>query len=141
MTDSSPPQEQPAIRIIAMPADANYYGDVFGGWLMNMMDLAASSVACRESGGRAVTVAIDAVAFHHPVHIGDEVSVYARLASVGRTSMKIAVEAWQRALATGGSHDAYTKATFTFVAVDQSGKPRLSSQGGRSERASGFRPG
>jgi acyl-CoA thioesterase YciA len=124
MTDSSPPQEQPAIRIIAMPADANYYGDVFGGWLMNMMDLAASSVACRESGGRAVTVAIDAVAFHHPVHIGDEVSVYARLASVGRTSMKIAVEAWQRALAAEATMRV-TEATFTFVAVDQSGKPRL----------------
>ena len=123
MTASSPPQEQPAIRIIAMPADANYYGDVFGGWLMNMMDLAASSVASRESGGRAVTVAIDAVSFHHPVHIGDEVSVYARLASTGRTSMKIAVEAWQRAL-SGEASTRVTEATFTFVAVDQSGKPR-----------------
>lgn len=123
MTDFTPPKEQPAIRIIAMPADANYYGDVFGGWLMNMMDLAASSVASRESGGRAVTVAIDAVAFHHPVHIGDEVSVYARLASVGRTSMKIAVEAWQRALSSEAS-TRVTEATFTFVAVDQTGKPR-----------------
>ncbi|HWF64607.1 MAG TPA: acyl-CoA thioesterase [Rhizomicrobium sp.] len=123
MTASSPAQEQPAIRIIAMPADANYYGDVFGGWLMNMMDLAASSVASRESGGRAVTVAIDAVSFHHPVHIGDEVSVYARLASTGRTSMKIVVEAWQRAL-SGETSTRVTEATFTFVAVDQSGKPR-----------------
>jgi acyl-CoA thioesterase YciA len=123
MTASSQPKEQPAIRIIAMPADANYYGDVFGGWLMNMMDLAASSVASRKSGGRAVTVAIDAVSFHHPVHIGDEVSVYARLASVGRTSMKIAVEAWQRAL-SGETSTRVTEATFTFVAVDQSGKPR-----------------
>jgi acyl-CoA thioesterase YciA len=123
MTASSPPKEQPAIRIIAMPADANYYGDVFGGWLMNMMDLAASSVASRESGGRAVTVAIDAVSFHHPVHIGDEVSVYARLASTGRTSMKIAVEAWQRAL-SGETSTRVTEATFTFVAVDQNGKPR-----------------
>jgi acyl-CoA thioesterase YciA len=123
MKASSPPQDQPAIRIIAMPADANYYGDVFGGWLMNMMDLAASSVASRESAGRAVTVAIDAVSFHHPVHIGDEVSVYARLASVGRTSMKIVVEAWQRALA-GDAATQVTEATFTFVAVDQDGKPR-----------------
>ena len=123
MTAASPPKEQPAIRIIAMPADANYYGDVFGGWLMNMMDLAASSVASRESGGRAVTVAIDAVSFHHPVHIGDEVSVYARLASTGRTSMKIVVEAWQRAL-SGETTTRVTEATFTFVAVDQTGKPR-----------------
>ena len=123
MTDSPPPQAQPAIRIIAMPADANYYGDVFGGWLMNMMDLAASSVACRESAGRAVTVAIDAVTFHHPVHIGDEVSVYAKLASVGRTSAKIAVESWQRNL-TGETATKVTEAIFTFVAVDQNGKPR-----------------
>ena len=107
--------------------DANYYGEwVLEQWLADeqWMDLAASSVACRESGGRAVTVAIDAVAFHHPVHIGDEVSVYARLASVGRTSMKIAVEAWQRALAAEATMRV-TEATFTFVAVDQSGKPRL----------------
>jgi acyl-CoA thioesterase YciA len=68
-------------------------------------------------------VAIDAVAFHHPVHIGDEVSVYARLASVGRTSMKIAVEAWQRALAKEAT-TRVTEATFTFVAIDQNGKPR-----------------
>ncbi len=128
MTKADPPQEQPAIRIIAMPADANYYGDVFGGWLMNMMDLAASSVASRESAGRAVTVAIDAVSFHHPVHIGDEVSVYARLASVGRTSMKITVEAWQRALASEVATQV-TEATFTFVAVDQNGKPRLIARG------------
>jgi len=80
-------------------------------------------VASRESGGRAVTVAIDAVSFHHPVHIGDEVSVYARLASTGRTSMKIAVEAWQRAL-SGETSTRVTEATFTFVAVDQVGKPR-----------------
>lgn len=124
MTNPAPPEDQPAIRIIAMPADANYYGDVFGGWLMNMMDLAAGSVASRESAGRAVTVAIDAVSFHHPVHIGDEVSVYAKLASVGRSSMKIAVQAWQRALA-GGEARQVTEAMFTFVAIDQDGKPRL----------------
>ena len=93
---TQPPREQPAIRVTAMPADANFYGDIFGGWLMSMMDLAAGNVASRRSAGRAVTVAIDAVAFHHPVHVGDEVSVYAKVVSVGRTSMKIAVEAWQR---------------------------------------------
>ena len=123
MTDSSPPQDQPAIRIIAMPADANYYGDVFGGWLMNMMDLAASSVACRESAGRAVTVAIDAVAFHHPVHIGDEVSVWAKVVSVGRTSMKIQVESWQRDRNSDRTAKV-TQACFTFVAIDEDRKPR-----------------
>lgn len=106
-----------------MPADANYYGDVFGGWLMNMMELAASSVASRESAGRAVTVAIDAVTFHHPVRVGDEVSVYARLVKLGRTSMKIAVEAWQRDR-DGDATAKVTEATFTFVAIDQNRKPR-----------------
>lgn len=123
----APPDEQPAIRIVAMPADANYYGDVFGGWLMNMMELAASSVASRESAGRAVTVAIDAVTFHHPVRIGDEVSVYAKLAKLGRTSMKIAVEAWQRDR-DGEDTARVTEATFTFVAIDQDRKPRPISQ-------------
>ena len=80
---TQPPREQPAIRVTAMPADANFYGDIFGGWLMSMMDLAAGNVASRRSAGRAVTVAIDAVAFHHPVHVGDEVSVYAKVVSVG----------------------------------------------------------
>lgn len=117
------PREEPSIRIIAMPADANYYGDIFGGWLMNMMELAASSVASRESAGRAVTVAIDAVTFHHPVRIGDEVSVYARLAKLGRTSMKIAVEAWQRDR-DGDATARVTEATFTFVAIDQDREPR-----------------
>lgn len=106
-----------------MPANANYYGDVFGGWLMSMMELAASSVASRESAGRAVMVAIDAVNFHHPVRIGDEVSVYARLASVGRSSMKIAAEAWQRDR-DGEATARVTEASFTFVAIDEKRKPR-----------------
>lgn len=117
------PREEPAIRTIPMPKDANYYGDVFGGWLMNMMELAASSVASRHAKGRAVTVAIDAVSFHHPVRVGDEVSVYARLASEGRTSMKIAVEAWQRDR-DGEATAQVTEAHFTFVAIDKDRKPR-----------------
>jgi acyl-CoA thioesterase YciA len=118
-----PPDEQPAIRVTAMPADANFYGDIFGGWLMSMMDLAAGNVASRESAGRAVTVAVDAVAFHHPVHVGDEVSVYAKVISVGRTSMKIAVEAWQRDRDSDRSAKV-TQASFTFVAIDEDRKPR-----------------
>ena len=123
MTDSSPPQDQPAIRIIAMPADANFYGDIFGGWLMSMMDLAASNVASRRSTGRAVTVAIDAVTFHHPVHVGDELSVYATVTSVGRSSMKIATEAWQRDRNSDRTAKV-TEACFTFVAIDEDRKPR-----------------
>ena len=96
MTDL-PPNKAPTIRVTAMPADANPYGDIFGGWLMGQMDLAAGSVASRRSGGRAVTIAADAMKFHMPVVVGDEVSVYAELIAVGRTSMTIEVEAWRRA--------------------------------------------
>jgi acyl-CoA thioesterase YciA len=117
------PDEQPAIRVTAMPADANFNGDIFGGWIMSWMDLAAGNTASRRSQGRAVTAAIDAVSFHHPVHIGDELSVYAKVISVGRTSMKIAVEAWQRAR-DGDKTNRVTSATFTFVAIDLQGRPR-----------------
>src|ERR1700754_3012175 len=114
---TKPPDQQPAIRITAMPADTNFHGDIFGGWLMSMMDLAAGNVASRRSAGRAVTVAVDAVAFHHPVHVGDEVSVFATVISVGRTSMKIAVEAWQRDRAGDRAAKA-TGAVFPFVVFD-----------------------
>jgi acyl-CoA thioesterase YciA len=117
------PDDQPAIRVTAMPADANFNGDIFGGWIMSWMDLAAGNTASRRAQGRAVTAAIDAVSFHHPVHIGDELSVYAKVTSVGRTSMKIAVEAWQRAR-DGEKTSKVTSATFTFVAIDLEGRPR-----------------
>jgi len=120
---SSPPDVPVAIRVTAMPADTNPYGDIFGGWLVSQMDLAASAFASRHSGGRTVTAAIDAISFLRPVRVGDEVSVYASLLSVGRTSMSIAVEAWQR---DRNSEDTQpvTKATFTFVALDETGRPR-----------------
>ena len=114
---------QPVIRVVAMPADANAYGDIFGGWLMSLMDMGAGLVATRRSHGRAVTVAMDGMVFHAPVKVGDEVSVYGELVKVGRTSLTIAVEAWRR----HRQEDArikVTEATFTFVAVDEHGKPR-----------------
>lgn len=123
MSNLKPPDEQPAIRVTAMPADANFYGDIFGGWLMSMMDLAASNVASRRSAGRAVTVAIDAVSFHHPVHVGDELSVYANVMSVGRSSMKIATVAWQRDRDSERTAKV-TEASFTYIAIDELGKPR-----------------
>ena len=82
-----------------MPADANAYGDIFGGWLLSLMDNGAGLTAARRSKGRAVTVAMDGDEFHPPVKVGDEVSVYAEIERVGRTSMTIAVEAWRRAAA------------------------------------------
>ena len=113
----------PAIRVVAMPADANAYGDIFGGWLLSLMDNAAGLTAARRSKGRAVTVAMDGMQFHQPVKIGDELSVYAEIERVGRTSMTITVEAWRRERHLEESIKV-TEAKFTFVAVDDQGKPR-----------------
>jgi acyl-CoA thioesterase YciA len=121
--DDQPPAEAPAVRVVAMPADTNPYGDIFGGWLMSMMDSAAGSVASRHSHGRAVTIAMEGMTFHRPVFVGDEVSVYATLISTGRTSMKIAVEAWRRARHDESSYKV-TEATFIFVAVGEDRQPR-----------------
>jgi acyl-CoA thioesterase YciA len=111
-----------------MPADANAYGDIFGGWLMSLMDMGAGLIAARRAHGRAVTVAMDGLQFHHPVKVGDEVSVYGELRRIGRTSMTIEVEAWRR-----HRHEEeeikVTQAVFTFVAVSDTGEPRAIDQG------------
>ncbi|NJR78863.1 acyl-CoA thioesterase [Sphingomonas sp. 36D10-4-7] len=113
----------PALRVTAMPADANAYGDIFGGWLMSLMDSAAGLVAARRAKGRAVTIAMDGMKFLSPVHIGDEVSVYAEVAKVGRTSMTIAVEAHARDRHRETTRKV-TEAHFTFVAIDRDRRPR-----------------
>ena len=120
---TSLPALVPVMRATAMPADTNPNGDIFGGWLMSQMDLGAGSVACREARGRAVTVAVDGMIFHTPVKVGDEVSIYAYLEKVGRTSMKIHVEAWRR---DRNSEDCckVTEGKFTFVAIDDEGRSR-----------------
>lgn len=119
----TPPSGAPAIRVTAMPADANAYGDIFGGWLISLMDMGAGLVAARHAKGRAVTIAMDGMQFHAPVAVGDEVSVYADLVKVGRTSMTIAVEAWRR-----DRHQEetcrVTQASFVFVAIDEDRRPR-----------------
>jgi acyl-CoA thioesterase YciA len=119
--------KDPAIRVTAMPADANAYGDIFGGWLMSLMDMGAGLIASRRTRGRAVTVAMDGMQFLLPVKVGDEVSVYGHIVREGRTSLAIEIEAWRR-----HRHEdeavRVTAATFTFVAVDQTGKPRALEQ-------------
>ena len=116
-------KREPAVRVVAMPADANAYGDIFGGWLLSQMDSGAGLTAARRSKGRAVTVAIDAMVFHAPVKVGDEVSVYTHIDKVGRTSMTIAVEAFRRHRSEE-EETKVTEARFTFVAIDDEGKPR-----------------
>ncbi|SFM29297.1 acyl-CoA thioesterase [Methylobacterium pseudosasicola] len=113
----------PVIRTIAMPADTNPAGDIFGGWLMAQMDLAAGNVAARRSRGRCATIAVDAITFHHPVFVGDEVSLYAWLIKVGRSSLRIQVEVWRRERASETTMKV-TEATFTFVAIGDDRRPR-----------------
>ena len=117
-----PPLEEPVIRTIAMPADTNPSGDIFGGWLMSQMDLAGSSAAGRIACGRTATVAVDSMTFLRPVKVGDEVSLYARVVSVGRTSLRVSVEAWRRPRL--GEMSKVTQATFVFVAIGDDGRPR-----------------
>jgi acyl-CoA thioesterase YciA len=112
------------VRTIAMPADANPSGDIFGGWLMAQMDLAAGNAAARRARGRCATAAVDGMVFHHPVFVGDEISLYAELLRVGRTSMTIRVEAWRRSMVDTAIQKV-TEATFTFVAINENYKPRL----------------
>ena len=112
-----------AIRTIAMPADTNPAGDIFGGWLMAQMDLAAGNAAARRARGRCATVAVDAMVFHRPVVVGDEVSLYATIESTGRTSLKIRVEAWRRSR-DGEEAFTVTEGLFTFVAIGDDRRPR-----------------
>ena len=118
-----PPESIPVIRTIAMPADTNPAGDIFGGWLMSQMDLAAGSVAARTARGRSATIAVEGMQFLRPVKVGDEVSLFADLVHVGRTSMKIRVQAWRRPRDSEDG-EKVTDATFTFVAIDEEGRPR-----------------
>lgn len=116
---------EPALRAIAMPADANPHGDIFGGWLLSQMDLAGSSVATRRAHGRVVTIAVTEMTFQKPVFIGDEVTCYAEIVKTGRTSITVRVESWVRR-ARGVDHDEIkvTEGVFTYVAVDPDRSPR-----------------
>ena len=118
-----PPLSAPVIRVIAMPSDTNPDGDIFGGWLMSQMDLAAGSAAARYAEGRVVTVAVNAMSFLLPVVVGDEVSIFAELVATGRTSMTIVVEAWRRPR-SGSMSSRVTEATFKFVAIGEDRRPR-----------------
>ena len=121
--DQPPADLVPAIRTIAMPADANSNGDIFGGWMMSQMDLAGGVAAVQRARGRVVTVAVEAMTFHLPVNVGDLVSCYAAVTKVGRSSMTVKIDAWvQRRI--GRHMERVTSGHFTYVAVDEKGKPR-----------------
>lgn len=117
------PQGEIMIRTLAMPADTNPAGDIFGGWLMSQMDLAGGMAAAQRAHGRVATVAVDGMTFHKPVRVGDELTCYTRVGRVGRTSLAICIEAWVRRRGTWAL-EKVTEGTFTFVAIDEAGKPR-----------------
>jgi acyl-CoA thioesterase YciA len=118
-----PPGCEPALRTIAMPADANANGDIFGGWVLSQMDLAGGSVAVQRARGRVATVAITGMTFHLPVFIGDEVSCYGTITRIGRTSITIHLESWARRHRTG-ERVKVTQGTFTYVALGEDRRPR-----------------
>jgi acyl-CoA thioesterase YciA len=117
------PRGELTVRVVAMPADTNANGDIFGGWVMSRMDQACGIAASERSRGRVVTVAVDAMTFIRPVKVGDVLCVYTSIERVGRTSMKLHVEAWARRFR---SHvrEKVTDAYVTFVAIDDNGRPR-----------------
>ncbi|MBL8805238.1 MAG: acyl-CoA thioesterase [Rhodospirillales bacterium] len=125
----SPPQGEPVLRAIAMPADTNPNGDIFGGWLLAQMDLAGGSLASQRSKGRVATVAVEAMTFHLPVHVGDEVSCYCEMVKVGRTSMTIRVETWTRKR-EAAERIKVTQGVFTYVAIGTDRRPRPVDAGG-----------
>ena len=122
LTSPRLPPGIPLVRVMAMPADANPNGDIFGGWLLSQMDLAGSAVAVRRARGRVVTVAVTAMSFQRPVFVGDEVSCYAKILKVGRTSITVKVEAFARR-GRSGEQIQVTEGVFTYVAVDSDRKP------------------
>lgn len=123
ISDSNLKNRNPTIRTIAMPADTNPSGDIFGGWVLSQMDIAAGICAAQRAQGRVVTASVEAMNFIRPVKVGDVLGVYTKIERIGKTSMDIGVEAWVRRYKTG-VREKVTKGVFTFVAVDNKGKPR-----------------
>ena len=127
MTDQTPietlPTSEPALRAIAMPADTNPQGDIFGGWLLSQMDLAGSTAAIRRAKGRMATVAVTSMAFRRPVFVGDEVSCYAEVIKVGKTSVTVKIESWVRR-GIGDDPIKVTEGIFTYVAIGADRRPK-----------------
>jgi len=122
-TETKDPRGELTVRTIAMPKDTNANGDIFGGWVLSQMDQAGGIAGVERAQGRVVTIAVDAMTFIRPVKVGDVLCVYTQVESVGRTSMKIHIEAWARRFRTH-TREKVTDATFTFVAIDEDGRPR-----------------
>jgi acyl-CoA thioesterase YciA len=124
LDDNRVSRGEPAVRTLAMPADTNPSGDIFGGWVLAQMDLAGGIVAGQRADGRVATVALDGMSFHQPIYVGDLVSCYATVSEVGRTSITVQVETFVLRGRTGDEVKV-TEGRFTFVAIDAKGRPRV----------------
>jgi len=118
------PQREPTIRVAAMPSDANYTGDMFGGWLMGQVDIAGSIPALHRAKGRVATVAVNSFVFKQPIFVGDVVSFYTRILKVGNTSITVEVEVYAQRDPAKPTCVKVTEATLTYVAVNEERKPR-----------------
>ncbi|HDL8284144.1 TPA: acyl-CoA thioester hydrolase YciA [Yersinia enterocolitica] len=128
------PNGELVLRTLAMPADTNANGDIFGGWLMSQMDIGGAIQAKEIAQGRVVTVRVDGMTFLKPVAVGDVVCCYARCIKSGRSSITINIEVWVKKVSSEPIGQRYkaTEAVFTYVAVDDIGKARALPEGRRN---------
>lgn len=125
MPDQAKPRGKLALQTVAMPADTNMNGDIFGGWVVSHMDMACGIAARRRAKSRAVTRAIDKLEFIRPVYVGETVCCYADLIRTGKTSMQFRIEVWTIAMENDDTPKKAAEGLFTFVAIDSEGKPRV----------------
>ena len=118
------PQREPTLRVAAMPSDANYTGDIFGGWLMGQVDVAGSIPAVHRARGRVATVAVNSFQFKQPIFVGDVVSLYTRIVKTGTTSITVEVEVYVQRDPENPTCHKVTEATLTYVAISEDRKPR-----------------
>lgn len=118
------PDKQPALRVMPMPADANRYGDIFGGWIMSQVDIAGATVAMSRARGRVATVSVNSFVFNQPVSVGDVVSFFAEVIATGRTSITVRVEVYAERNPADPITVKVTEATLTYVAINQQGTKR-----------------
>ena len=125
-TEQRVPRGELVLRTLAMPADTNANGDIFGGWIMSQMDMGGAILAKEIAQSRTVTVAVDAMTFLKPVEVGDIVCCHAECIKTGRTSLTIKIEIWVKKVSSGmiGKRQCVTEAIFTYVSIDDNGKSR-----------------
>ena len=119
-----PTDKELVLKVIPMPADCNANGDIFGGWVMAQVDLAGSVIPARHAQGRMATVAVNEFVFKQPVRVGDILSFFAAVTRIGRTSITVQVEVYAERFQAQGQYIKVTEASLTYVAIDDSGKPR-----------------